>query len=112
MNYCKLGCIFFVEMEPKDSKDKRYINAKGLIESGDIKHFRDIFLRDIIKRNRVAKDLGFNFNRFDDLVQNTDGWILQDIYRMAALFEVDEKVMFNLLHDQRIADKQHKKKSS
>jgi len=85
-------------------KDKRYLTVKNLISGGYIKSFHEIF--DTIPKSVVYKDLGMNSTRFKDLLDNVDHFILKDIFRIAALIEIDKKTFLDLIYAQYILDKQ------
>lgn len=80
-------------------KDRRYTTVKRLVEIGDITRLDEIF--HYIPKSMVAKDLGTNYNRLIRLLKKPEGWILQDLYRLAELFGIDEMKMIELAHAQR-----------
>jgi hypothetical protein len=90
-------------------KDKRYTTVKNLIGGGYIKSFEEIF--DTIPKSVLYIDLGMNNTRFNNLAENVELFVLKDIFRMAALFEVDEKVMIDLIYSQHLKNKKAKKKN-
>lgn len=77
------------------TKDKRYQTVKHLISSGYIKTFTEIF--DTIPKSVVYKDLGMNSVRFNTLLRNVDKFMLKDLFRIAALIEIEERVMLELI---------------
>ena len=91
------------------AKDKRYTTVKNLISGGYIKSFQEIF--ETIPKSVVYKDLGMNSVRFNDLLQNVDRFILRDIFRIAVLIEVDEKIILDLVYAQYSHAKKAKRKS-
>lgn len=46
----------------------------------------------------MYKDLGMNSVRFNDLLENVDHFVLKDIFRIAALIEIDEKVILEFIY--------------
>ena len=89
------------------AKDRRYITVKNLFAGGYIKSLQDIF--DNVPKSVVASDLGMNNIRFSKLINNLDRFVLKDIYRLAYIIEVDESVILNLVHQQYMESKKHKK---
>lgn len=90
------------------AKDKRYTTVKNLISGGYIKSFEEIF--DTIPKSVVYLDLGMNNTRFNSLVENVELFLLKDIFRIAALFEVDEKIILDLIYAQYAKTKKVKKR--
>jgi len=84
------------------SKDRRYITVKNLIAAGYIKTFREIF--ETIPKTVVASDLGMNNIRFSSLIDNVERFKFRDIFHIASLFETDELVFLNLIHQQHLID--------
>lgn len=84
-------------------KDRRYMQCQNLILGGFVQSFRDIF--EIIPKTRVSRDMRINNLRFTRLINNVDQFVLKDIIRMAALFEIDEELMMKMIHHQYKADK-------
>lgn len=80
------------------TKDKRYTTVKNLISSGYINSFDEIF--DTLPKTVVCKDLGMNGIRFNALMENVDNFILKDIFRIAALIDIDEKILLDLIYAQ------------
>ena len=89
------------------TKDKRYTTVKNLINSGFIKTFREIF--DTIPKSIVYSDLGMNNARFKNLMFNVEEFVLNDIFRIAELIEVDREIMLNLVYKQYLEDNRRKK---
>jgi hypothetical protein len=46
--------------------------------------------------------------RITKLIGNVDGFLLKDLFRLAALLETEEMVLLNLVHQQHIAKKKGK----
>jgi hypothetical protein len=90
------------------AKDKRYTTVKNLISGGYIKSFQEIF--DTIPKSVVYKDLGINNVRFNNLLNNVDQFILKDLFRIAALIEIDEKAILDLVYIQYSQGKKARKK--
>jgi hypothetical protein len=88
-------------------KDKRYTTVKNLISGGFINSFQDIF--ETIPKSVVARDLGMNNVRISKLMNNVDGFVFKDIFRLAALLEVDKKILTILVCDQFDKSKKGKK---
>lgn len=90
------------------AKDKRYITIKNLISAGYIKTFREIF--DTLPKSVLAKDMGFSNTRMTELMDNVNRFRLDEIFKIAGLIEVDEKVMVDLVLNQYMVDKKTKRK--
>lgn len=90
------------------SKDKRYNTLKNLISGGYIKTFGEIF--DTIPKSVVAADLGMNNVRFTKLMHNPVGFLVNDLFRIAALIDIDEKAILDLVYNQHVQDKKSKRK--
>lgn len=84
-------------------KDTRYDQIKILYEAGYYKQFRDVFAT--VPKSVVAKDLGMNNIRFTGLIEQPDLFILKDIFRLAALFDMKEETVLIWIQAQRVADK-------
>lgn len=90
------------------TKDKRYTIVKNQIQGGYVKTFSEIF--DIIPKTVVGKDLKIHNVRFTNLITNVTRFELGDLYRIAALIDIDEKTILELAHNQYLADKKGKRK--
>ena len=90
------------------AKDRRYITIKHLISGKYITTFGEIF--DTLPKSVLCKDLGMNGIRFNNLLNHVELFSLKDIFRMAALIEIDEKVLLDLIYDQYAAGKKSKKR--
>ena len=90
------------------AKDKRYTTVKNLISGGFINSFPEIF--DTIPKSVVYKDLGMNSTRFTSLLNNVDLFILKDIFRIANLIEIDEKIILDLIYAHYTQTRKAKKK--
>ena len=91
-------------------RDPRYKNLKNLIASGHVKTFREIFDLDVIKKSVVARDLGINNVRFTRLMFNVHKFAFEDMFRLAAIADVEEKVITDLIVQQYMLDKKNRKK--
>ena len=85
-------------------KDKRYVIAKNLITTGYVRSFSDLF--EIIPKTVIVTDLGMNNRRFSRLITNVENFLLYDVFRMAALLEISEPEMVNLIYVQYRTDNQ------
>lgn len=88
------------------TKDKRYIIVKNLIESGHIKRFRDIF--DVLPKSIIYKDLGMNNERFSNLMSHVELFLLNDLFRIADLIEVEKSKLLEIVYNQYIEDSKRK----
>ena len=96
--------LFLWEM----TKDRRYTLAKNEILGGHVKTLREIF--DIIPKTVVSKALKIHNMRFSDLINDVQGFELSELYLLAELLEIDEKLLLDLTHAQYLADKKTRKK--
>ena len=81
------------------TKDKRHKTVKILIETGNIVTFGDIF--EHIPKTTVAEELGIHFNRMARMIQNVNEIKVNDIFLFSGYFEIDAKVLFELVYNQR-----------
>lgn len=79
-------------------KDKRHKTVKILIEGGHVSEFREIF--DHIPKTTVAAELGIHFNRFNNFMEKVGAMGISDLFLLSGYFEIDPKVMFNLIENQ------------
>lgn len=91
-----------------EKKHKNYHTVKLLIEGNQIKEFRQIF--EHIPKTTVNRDLGINYNRFTKLLKSVQGFKLEELYTLAHLIDVDEKIILDIAHNQYMADKSAKRK--
>jgi hypothetical protein len=78
-------------------RDVRYNNIHDLILKGSIKSLREVFTRELIKRSKVAKDLGLNPVRFTRNLEKPEKFILKDLYTLAALIGVENMVLLEMI---------------
>ena len=91
------------------TKDKRYATVKKLISGGYIKTFNEVL--DTIPKTALALDMKIGPARFNKLIDNPESFTLKDIFKIASLIEVDDKIIIDLIYNQYLADKKSKKKS-
>jgi hypothetical protein len=77
-------------------KDRRYNRVKKLLLAGYITGFRELF--DHIPKTLVGKDLGMHNQTFSKLLDRPENFTLLNISRIAALFEVEEKIIIDLIY--------------
>lgn len=80
-------------------KDKRHKTVKILIETGNVTTFADIF--EHIPKTTVADDLGIHFNRMARMISNVNDIKVNDIFLFSGYFEIDAKVLFELIYNQK-----------
>lgn len=80
-------------------KDKRFKTVKILIEIGNVTSFKDIF--EHIPKTTVADELGIHFNRMSRMIDNVNDIKVNDVFLLSGYFEVDAKVIFELIYNQR-----------
>lgn len=81
---------------------------KNLISGGYIKTLREIL--DTLPKTVLAKDLGMHHQTFSKLIENPEGFTFKDTFRIAALIEVDDKAIIELVYNQCEAERKGKKK--
>lgn len=89
-------------------KDKRYKSVKNLIESGHITLFREIF--DTLPKSVVYKDLGMNNDRFTNLMNNVELFLINDLFRIADLIETEKGKILEVAYNQYVADNKNIKR--
>jgi hypothetical protein len=89
-------------------KDKRHKTVKILIETGNVTTFADIF--EHIPKTTVADELGIHFNRMVGMIESVNDIKVNDIFLFAGYFEIDAKVLFELIYNQRSPKKPTKSK--
>lgn len=87
-------------------RHKGYKTVNLLITAGQIQ-FKDIF--DHIPKSVLVKDLGINFYRINKIIRSVQEIKLAELYALARLIGVDEKVLLDLAHGQYMADKKKKR---
>lgn len=87
-------------------RHKGYKTVNLLITAGQIQ-FKDIF--EHIPKTSLVKDLSINFYRLNKIIRLTQEAKLEELYALARLIGVDEKVLVDLAHAQYLADKKKKK---
>lgn len=78
-------------------QDSQYITAKKLISGGYIKTLSELL--DTIAPTRLAKDMGTHATRMTKILENPELFQFKDAYKIAALLEVDEKLIVDIIHN-------------
>lgn len=78
------------------SKDRRYKTTRDFIQKGHIKMMPEIFGYEFIPKSIVARDLRTNNTRFSNLIKNPMKFRLEELQKMADLFEVDISILINI----------------
>jgi len=89
-------------------KDSRYRTAQKLILGGLIKNLGDLF--DAIDKTPLARDMHTAPSRLTKLIHNPALFTFEDCYRIAAILEVDEARIIELVHSESKPKKGVKKK--
>lgn len=89
-------------------KEKKYLIIKGLIEKGHITVFKEIF--DYIPPTPIATALGINYTKFKKLIDQVEGWTFKDACALARLFDIDDKIIIDLIHNQHLLSVKKRKK--
>jgi hypothetical protein len=79
-------------------RDERYKIVQKLLLQKSLSAFSQIFL--YIPRKTVCTDMGLNYARFISLVKQPQDFRIKELMAMAALFEVDAKVLIDLAWEQ------------
>jgi len=66
-----------------------------MVENGKIEVFTDIFK--YIPKTKVATDLGKKVDRFNELMNNVEDFILKDLFIIAGFCELEEEKMLDLV---------------
>lgn len=90
------------------AKDKRYNTVRNLILGGYLKTFNEIF--DTLPKSIVAQDLGMNSTRINRVIDNNGRFFVDDLFALAALLDVPEIKVMELVCNQHTADKKGKRK--
>ena len=80
------------------NRDHRYSLVKPMVDAGKIEVFNDIFK--FIPKTKVATDLGKKVDRFNELMNNVEDFILKDLFLIAKFCELDEEKMLELVMKQ------------
>ena len=89
-------------------KDKRYNTIKKLIIANALGSFAEIL--DTLPKTTLARDLGMHHQTFSKLLSNPAKFTFEDAFNIAALIEVDQMAIVNLIAKQCIADGKGKRK--
>jgi len=89
-------------------KDSRYIIIKKLILSNQLKSLAELV--EIITETTLKKDLKTHYNTLSKKLKAPELFTFADAYKIAALVEVDEKYIVDLVHAQYVAEKKGKRK--
>jgi hypothetical protein len=81
------------------AKDKRTRTVKILIETKNVSEFKEIF--EHIPKTTVAEALGIHFNRFNKMLDNVNDIKINDLFLLSNYLDIDGKVMFELIYNQR-----------
>jgi hypothetical protein len=72
--------------------------VKGLLESGNIKFFREVFL--YVPRTTIAKMLGINYGRFLALIKHPERLRYAETLSIAKIFRVSPRLISEIIHNQ------------
>lgn len=89
------------------NRDTRYDLIEPMVSQGKIVTFLDIFK--YIKKTVVAIDLGKKVDRFTVMMHDPKKFSVGDVYRMADLFKISAKRVFELIDNQ--YEQKHEKNS-
>jgi hypothetical protein len=69
-----------------------------MVDAGKIEVFTDIFK--FIPKTKVATDLGKKVDRFNELMNNVEDFILKDLFLIAKFCDLEEEKMLELVMKQ------------
>lgn len=84
-------------------KDKRYIQANQKVAKGKISRFQELF--QVMPKTEVFGDMRYYRPHFTNKEFDMERLILRDIFILSDLFELSVEKMFQLIQNQRVADK-------
>jgi hypothetical protein len=79
-------------------QDEQFLAVKNLIDTGNIKEFKSIFL--YVYKTDVNKKTGGNYNRFLRFVKNPKLMTFKDVYNIAHALKVTPRQISDLIHNQ------------
>lgn len=79
-------------------QDEQRLAIKNLIETGNIKQFKEIFL--YVKKKQLHSHMGINYNRFLRVIKNPKKFQYEDAYQVASIFQVTPRQISELIHCQ------------
>ncbi|GAB3429826.1 hypothetical protein [Niabella aquatica] len=85
--------------------DKKKINVKNLIEKGHIQTFKEIL--EYYNITPIIDHLGSSHQRVTKLFNQIGLFKIREIDKLADYFNVDVKLMFNLVYNQIIEEKKN-----
>ncbi len=89
-------CLYIVVKELQSmTTDKRYTAVQGVIETGKINRFREIF--DILPKSVMAQDLGQNYRSFVGKVGSPERFTMKDVINMGRLIDVAPSKLVELI---------------
>ena len=86
-----------------EEKDRRYKTVNRLIKGGHLDTFKEIF--DTLPKSVMAGDLGKHNVAFTRLINNTQLLRVLDISKIAALLDIEERVLLDLILKQQKGDR-------
>ncbi len=89
-------------------RDRRYKAVKALIDNGEITCFNEIF--EYIPKTRVLTDLGTQHKRFNRLMNQSEQFVLAELFMLARILEVDDRKMFELVYNQYLQQKERRRR--
>ena len=92
------------------NNDPRLKVVKDLIESGSIRTFADIFL--YIHKTPISLKLGIKYARFLKLAKDPKRFRYEETASIAAIFQVSQRLISELVHNQMEIRKAGKKNPS
>jgi hypothetical protein len=76
-------------------KDRRYNALKTYIDSGEMKHFTELF--DIVPRSVIVRDSGINYTRLTNKIKGPEKFTVKDILIMSQLIGVESNKIYRLI---------------
>lgn len=82
----------------------KYLSVKMLIQAGKIKTLPDLL--GAVDKTPFARDVRTTPERFSRVLRNPSLWRLADIYNIARLIDVDDKVIFDIIYPEILRKKE------
>jgi plasmid maintenance system antidote protein VapI len=80
------------------ANDPRYGAVKVLIEEGYVSYFRDIFQH--LPKSVLGFSMGINNTRITRLIHHPDQFTINELNRIAALFDIEPAKIIKLVYAQ------------
>lgn len=79
-------------------QEEQRLAIKNLIDTGNIKKFKEIFM--YVKKKQLHDQMGINYNRFLRIIKNPKKFQYEDSYHLANIFNVTPRQISDIIHNQ------------